>query len=124
MSGDGVGAVEQPSHRGARRVTVIAIAACLLAAAGLWPFVTRSHGDNRVAVTVTFQHCANPDYLEADGSAWESSSLGLSAWGGDEPGHLEISGNLGTFRSDLDGQTIVFQRVRFSTMTCRIGRRP
>src|SRR4051794_37150927 len=106
-----------------RRVTRIALSVVVAGAlflVGVWLVRWWTHRNDPVAVTVTFQHCANPDHLDADGSGWESATLGPSSWGGDERGHLDINGDVATFRSDVDGQTIAFQRVNFSAMTCRL----
>jgi hypothetical protein len=110
-------------RRRVARISLFVVAGALLVV-GVWTFRWWAHRDDPVPVTVTFQHCANPDHLDAEGSAWESATLGPSSWGGDEPGHLDIDGDVATFRSDLDGQTIAFQRVKFSNMTCRGGPRP
>jgi len=111
-------------RRRVARIALLVVVAGALVIIGVWTVRWWTHRNDPVPVTVTFQHCANPDHLDADGSAWESSTLGPRSWGGDEPGHLDINGDVATFRSDLDGQTIAFQRVEFSTMPCKIGPRP
>ena len=118
-------AIGRPSRRWrVARIALVVVVAGALIIIGVRTVRWWTRRNSPVPVTITFQHCANPDFVRADGSVWESTDRGPSAWGADERGHLEINGDHAIFRSDADGRTITFHRLGFSTLDCWIGGRP
>jgi hypothetical protein len=118
-------AIDGPSRRWRIACSaLVAVAAGALVILGGLTVRWWTHRNDPVPVTITFQHCANPDFVHADGSEWESTEVGPSAWGGDEAGHLEINGDSAIFRSAADGRTLPFHRLGFSDLTCWLGPRP
>ncbi len=114
-----------PLRRG--RLWILAAFVAIVAVAVVVVAIVQSEPESGQArVTVSHEApCSNSSGLRALGTNWTSDELMPVAWGHSQSGILTRRGDHAVFRSDGDGRTMSFDRVKeFTTTVCLKGERP